>query len=432
MKKNYQTRSMIVTIISSFIILLASCSKIKPNLTAIVTPPPTPQSGGLVSPVGVPAGNAVTKTIGSGGGNISSADGRFTITIPAGALSSDKTISVQPITNTNVAGTGVAYRTLPDGEIFAKPVTLTFHYTDEDTTGSFIEAMGVAYQDGKGIWQGSGGSIDKVNKTFSVTTTHFTDWALFKYLELVPGSGSLDFNESISLTVYNNLELDELLIPLPPTVTKPIVKPKDLTAKYVKHWRLSGAGTLHPSGSSATYTAPSVLPAVNPSAIRVILNPPAGYIQEYSLVSNIYVGNGIAFRINNGAWNYAPSPLGVVHAAPATQMQGAVVNNGQPAGAVTLRWSGSNHFGFLNWGQVLPSFLYAPGGNTSHFQFQLPPTGPVLSTGGIDFTRYGRNPGEFVMGTFYLDKAGMITTTNNTTVSTPVKIDGYFRVKRAN
>jgi hypothetical protein len=150
------------------------------------------------------------------------------------------------------------------------------------------------------------------------------------------------------------------------------------------------------------------------------------------LVSNIYVGNGIAFRINNGAWNYAPSPLGVVHAAPATQMQGAVVNNGQPAGAVTLRWSGSNHFGFLNWGQVLPSFLYAPGGNTSYFQFQLPPTGPVLSTGGIDFTRYGRNPGEFVMGTFYLDKAGMITTTNNTTVSTPVKIDGYFRVKRAN
>lgn len=431
MKKTHQTQSMIVVIVSTFILLLGSCSKIKPDLPAVVTPPPTPQSGGLVSPVGVPAGNAVTKTIGSGGGNISSADGRFTVTIPAGALSSDKTISVQPITNTNVAGAGVAYRTLPDGELFAKPVTLTFHYTDEDTSGSFIEAMGVAYQDSKGIWQGSGGSIDKVNKTFSVTTTHFTDWALFKYLELVPGSGSLDFNESISLAVYNNLELDELLIPLPPTVTKPIVKPKDLTAKYIKHWRLSGAGTLHPSGSSATYTAPAVLPAVNPSAIRVILNPPAGYIQEYSLVSNIYVGNGIAFRINNGAWNYAPSPLGVVHAA-ATQMQGAVVNNGQPAGAVTLRWSGSNHYGFLNWNQVLPSFLYAPGGSTSYYQFQLPPTGPIISTGGIDFTRYGRNAGEFVMGTFYLDKAGMITTAGNTTVSTPVKIDGYFRVKRAN
>jgi hypothetical protein len=431
MKKNYQTRLMIVTIIPAFILLLASCNKLKPDLP-VVTQPSTQQSTGLVTPVGVPAGNADTKTIGSGGGTLTSADGRFTITIPTGALTTDKTITVQPISNTNVAGTGTAYRTKPDGEIFAKPVTITFHYTDADTSGSFIEAMGIAYQDSKGVWQGSGGSIDKINKTFSVTTTHFTDWALFKYLELVPATGALDFNESISLTVYNNLELDELLIPLPPSVTKPIVKPKDLTAKYVKHWRLSGAGTLNPSGSSATYTAPATLPAVNPAAIRVILNPPAAYTQEYSLVSNIYVGNGIAFRINNGAWNYAPSPVGVVHSAAATQMQGAVSNNGQPAGAVTLRWSGSNHFGFFNWGQALPSFVYAPGGNTSYYQYHLPPSGLIISTGGIDFTHYGRNAGDFVMGTFYLDKAGMITTTNNTTVSTPVKIDGYFRVKRAN
>ncbi len=430
MKKNYQTRSMITTIISSFIILLVSCSKLKPDLP-VVTPPTTPQSVGLVTPVGVPTGNADSKTIGSGGGSITSADGRFTITIPAGALATDKTITVQPISNTNVAGTGTAYRTKPDGEIFAKPVTLTFHYTDADTTGSFIEAMGIAYQDSKGVWQGSGGSIDKVNKTFSVTTTHFTDWAMFKYLELVPGSVSLDFNESISLTVYNSLNDDELLIPQPPSPVKPIVKPKDVTAKYIKHWRLSGAGTLNPSGSSATYTAPATLPAVNPAAIRVILNPPAAYTQEYSLVSNIYVGNGIAFRINNGAWNYAPSPLGVVHSAAATQMQGAVAINGQPAGTVTLRWSGSNHFGFYNWGQALPSFLYAPGGNTSYYQYHLPPTGVIISTGGIDFTHYGRNAGEFVMGTFYLDKAGMITVNNNTTTSTPVKIDGYFRVKRA-
>lgn len=430
MKKNYQTRSMILNIIPAFILLLASCNKLKPELPVVT--PPIQQSAGLVTPVGVPAGNADSKSIGPGGGSITSADGRFTISIPAGALSTDKTIIVQPISNTNVAGAGVAYRTKPEGEIFSKPVTLTFHYTDADTTGSFIEAMGIAYQDSKGVWQGSGGTIDKVNKTLSVTTTHFTDWALFKYLELVPGSGSLDFNESISLTVYNSLNDDELLIPQPPSPVKPIVKPKDVTAQYIKHWRLSGAGILNPSGSSATYTAPATLPAVNPSAIRVILNPPAGITKEYSLVSNIYVGNGIAFRINNGAWNYAPSPLGVVHSAAGTHMQGAVAINGQPVGTVTLRWSGSNYFGFLNWGQALPSFYYAPGGNTSYFHYHLPPTGPVFSTGGINFTHYGRNPGEFVMGNFYLDKAGMITTTGNTTVSTPVKIDGYFRVKRSN
>jgi hypothetical protein len=429
MKKNYQTRLMIATIIPAFIFLLASCSKLKPDLP-VVTQPPTQQSTGLVTPVGVPAGNAGSKTIGSGGGSITSADGRFTITIPAGALSTDKTITIQPISNTNVAGTGTAYRTKPDGEIFAKPVTLTFHYTDADTSGSFIEAMGIAYQDSKGVWQGSGGSIDKINKTFSVTTTHFTDWALFKYLELVPATGALDFNESISLTVYNNLELDELLIPLPPSVTKPIVKPKDLTAKYVKHWRLSGAGTLNPSGSSATYTAPATLPAVNPAAIRVILNPPAAYTQEYSLVSNIYVGNGIAFRINNGSWMYATSPLGIVNNGGISSMQGAVAVNNLPAGAVSLRWSGYP-FGFVNWGLVLPSFTYAPGGNTNYNQYLVTPGSPV-SPGGIDFTHYGQKAGDYVMGTFYLDKAGMTTVINNTTTSTPVKIEGYFRVKRAN
>jgi hypothetical protein len=431
MKKNYQKQSMILTIIPAFILLLVSCSKLKPDLP-VVTQPPTQQSAGLVTPVGVPTGNADSKTIGSNGGSITSADGRFTISIPAGALNTDKTISVQPISNTNVAGTGVAYRTKPDGEIFAKPVTLTFHYTDEDTSGSFIEAMGIAYQDSKGVWQGSGGTIDKVNKTFSVTTTHFTDWGMFKYLELLPATGSLDFNESINLNLYCSLNDDEMLVPLPPSPAKPIVKPKDVLAKYVRHWRLSGAGTLSPSGSSATYTAPSTLPAVNPAAIRVILNPPAVYTQEYSLVSNIYVGNGIAFRINNGSWNYAPSPIGVVHSAAATQMQGAVAINGQPAGVVTLRWSGDYHYGLLPWGQALPSFLYAPGGNTSYYHYHLPPTGPVFSTGGIDFTSYGRKAGDYVMGTFYLDKAGMITTTNNTTTSTAVKIDGYFRVKRAN
>ena len=92
---------MILTIIPAFILLFASCNKLKPDLPVVT--PPTPQSAGLVTPVGIPAGNAGSKIIGSGGGSITSADGRFTITIPAGALSGDKTISVQPISNTNVA-----------------------------------------------------------------------------------------------------------------------------------------------------------------------------------------------------------------------------------------------------------------------------------------------------------------------------------------
>jgi hypothetical protein len=59
------------------------------------------------------------------------------------------------------------------------------------------EALGIAYQDAKGIWQAQGGIVvDKVNETVKVTTTHFSDWSLFE-----------SFYLSSSRTVVPEMEL---------------------------------------------------------------------------------------------------------------------------------------------------------------------------------------------------------------------------------
>jgi hypothetical protein len=134
-------------------------------------PTPSTTEPGAVQPVGTPRGTAVIKTIGSAGGSISSEDGRFTVAIPAGALATDVAISMQPITNTNGTGKGDGYRMLPDGQKFAKPVTMTIKYSDEDLAQTIDEALGIAYQNVQGVWMAVGGvQLDKTQRGWLAKT----------------------------------------------------------------------------------------------------------------------------------------------------------------------------------------------------------------------------------------------------------------------
>src|SRR5689334_6890130 len=74
---------------------------------------------------GIPNGPSVSQVIGTTGGSVTSADGLLTVSIPAGALASTKTITIQPITNNVSLGVGGGYRLGPEGTTFAQPVTLT-------------------------------------------------------------------------------------------------------------------------------------------------------------------------------------------------------------------------------------------------------------------------------------------------------------------
>ncbi|MCF3109445.1 hypothetical protein LL912_11725 [Niabella sp. CC-SYL272] len=432
----FSGRFRILLLLLGFMILIAaSCKKISLIPETGNEDPPIPETNnnsGQVTPIGEPLEAAVTTMIGPAGGTLQSADGRLHITIPAGAVSANQGFSIQRITNTNIAGTGSAYRLLPHGVPFSKPVTLSFQYDTLVFEGTAPEAVGIAYQDEQGVWWGQGAAKDATANTLSVSTTHFSDWSLFKAFTLYPTSGAVNPGQTQELRVNNNLS-DDFVVPPVPGTPRPIGPQHDVTAAYIKEWKLGGAGTLSPAGSEAVYTAPSGMPARNPVAVSVTLKGPGTGL--YILVSNIYIGpEGVTFRIDNGPWLHGTVPLGVVLAQGIHNLDAAVVssgNNGPADAALSLKWTGYPSGGHLNWGDSIPWFLYQPPGNTAYQQFMV--TGKVImpSAGGIDFSRYTETPGGTIVGSFYLERAGKRVMTGSGVTWSPAKIEGFFRVKRA-
>ncbi len=244
------------------IALTAGCSSSgKP--TAPTGAPPTP------SAVGVAAGDPFTKSIGTAGGSLSSPDGGITITIPSGALTTDTTIGIQPITNTAGAGIGAAYRLSPSGQTFAKPVTLSFPYTDTDLNGTYAAALGIAYQDDTGRWEWQDGvALDTAAKTLTVASTHFSDWSKVPGIQLLPPSATVKPNGKVSLSVVTCLA---------PSGNKKYIRFKcgdlpydlaSLTHVIPGTWAVDGApggttghGLVSGGAESAVYTAPAKKPA---------------------------------------------------------------------------------------------------------------------------------------------------------------------------
>jgi len=66
-----------------------------------------------------PTGEKISQSIGANGGVLRSADGKVSLSIPAGALAQTTMISLQPIENKAFMGIGPAYEFSPDGLKFA-------------------------------------------------------------------------------------------------------------------------------------------------------------------------------------------------------------------------------------------------------------------------------------------------------------------------
>ncbi len=106
-------------------------------------------------------------TIGSQGGSIRSTDGRFTLKVPAGVLSTPTAFSVVPIPNTAPDGVGTAYEVTPNPMGFSgASVVLT--YLPGDLEGSGASALAVGALDG-GSWRSvKRGAVDTVRRTVAV------------------------------------------------------------------------------------------------------------------------------------------------------------------------------------------------------------------------------------------------------------------------
>ena len=357
---------------------------------------------GKVTEAGIPDGTPeVQKIIGAGGGNISSGDGRIKVTIPAGALSGNQTVSIESISNTNPLGTGKAYRLEPHNITFSKPVSITFNYSDDDLRGTAPEALGIAYQNEKGIWMGiTANTLNKTAKTVTVNTTHFSDWSFFKCFELVASAYTLPVTKSAELTVYADLflinaEHDEI----------PIGERSSNVNSYIKEWSLVGAGRLVAAGPEGTYTAPATEPATgNPVAIEVRLDWGAKGL--FLLIAHIeIVGGEIELRVNGGPWQkFAASP------AVRVDNNRYMVSNadGDERGEyVALSWVGgvgTHRYNIFDGGHNNAQYLI-DGGNSYGCFYVDENNNIVMSPGGITVTSLGEQDG-LVKGTFLMDPSG--------------------------
>ncbi|NCU04453.1 MAG: hypothetical protein GXC73_10755 [Chitinophagaceae bacterium] len=411
-------------IISLLSVLQVACFK-KP---ATDLPEPEPNEvPGLVTAAGTPdEATAVQKNIGAAGGTISSADGSLTVSIPQGALTANQTIAVQRISNTNPLGASKGYRITPHNTVFAKPVTISFTYSNDDLAGAVPEALGIAYQDAQGVWQSINAvTVDKTAKKISVQTTHFSDWTFFKSFELTTSASMLAVNGTAQLEVVSDANF--LLASLE-KAERPIAQKQSMTAAFVKSWSLAGAGKLVPNGAAAVYTAPSSVPNA-PNPVAVSANIDLNKKGKFLVLAHIKIGNDgeISVRVAGGEWfTQAASP--VVKIADNYYM--LADSDGDEKGRyITVRWQGAGTGTFpykSPHNNIGTHVQYLITGGANYNCAYVTVTGEfVASGGGVTITSMGEADG-FVTGTFLISPSG----TGNFMQAGP-NVEGKFKVRKS-
>ena len=116
--------------------------------------------------------------VGPTGGMVASSDGALQVAIPAGALSSDVTVTIVPTPPPGSGSVGTVYEIGPTGTQFAIPVTLTFDYGATNVAGTDPSMLRVATYAG-GSWEIlSGASLDMQAQTVSGTTMHLSPYGI--------------------------------------------------------------------------------------------------------------------------------------------------------------------------------------------------------------------------------------------------------------
>ncbi len=269
----------------------------------------------VATDVGIPVGEVASQVVGTAGGEVISADGRLRLNIPAGALSANTNIGIQAISNNAPLGLGNNYRLTPESTTFMQPVTLTFGYDEAILETAEPDFLWVVTQNTNGTWSGGRKSVvNKTTKTVMVTTTHFSDWGMGRFVDLtlVPPAATVQVNEDVPLSItgfkYDPDHDDDYLVPLAHIENdlvglnegqQLLLSTEQFTGFRVKYWALNGTkapvnnsnGKLAVSGKKATYTAPGRTP--NPATVTASVNLEAkdntGKWHAYSLLSNITV-----------------------------------------------------------------------------------------------------------------------------------------------
>jgi hypothetical protein len=174
--------------------------------------------------------------------------------------------------------------------------------------------------------------VDPGSKTVTIETTHFSDWALGRFVELTlnPPLYMVQKGKTVELKLSGfsrdkEISNDDELAPLIPitgdasdlTPLTPIPPVESRLMSFkIKKWTLNGTnapvttvnGGLNASGNIATYTAPNEKPPVNPEAVSVEVETvdKAGAKSKFVLTSNITVitDYNVSLKVDGKSYEY--------------------------------------------------------------------------------------------------------------------------------
>jgi hypothetical protein len=408
-----------------FLVFLSiSCREqvqVLPDESSLITP--------LVRPVGVTSGPLVFKTIGPAGGSFKSPDGKITIDIPQGALQANTSVSIQEVTNTNIAGIGTAFRLLPHSEVFAKPVNITYSWASYADSIGLLQTLGLSYQSKEGVWRFVGAdTFDNEAKTVSFKTTHFSDWALMNRISLSPYQSSIETGQkqTIKAMIFTEADMENLFVPLVNDPDGPYFEsgypvgtPVPLPSKFIGSWAMTGPGSLTKFNNQLVeYKAPASVNGTGEATVTLTLKAPVA--GTFVLVSRISImGEGwIELSLNGGKpIRFAASP---------------VVKMGSRYILSNPEDEGGGHF-LLTWKGELGSHAYDLAADGTRFHFLPPGTGynscylpgpdsPLVPSGGsVKITKLSDGVAE---GYFAVTPAGV-----GTSFRPDASASGRFRAK---
>jgi hypothetical protein len=148
--------------------------------------------------IGTPLGASTATTIGPGGGALSAADGAWSLTVPAGAVSSSTTFTATPLSS-HAPGALTATVRLEADRPLTGPVKVTFKGLGTYPSGVALESLGIRFQDSRGFWVSPEViSYDVAANTVTAITPHLSDWSLV--LGQSPAlQGTFTLNQSVGV-----------------------------------------------------------------------------------------------------------------------------------------------------------------------------------------------------------------------------------------
>ncbi len=360
---------------------------------------------------GAPTGASVSALIGSAGGSLKSADGRFELVVPPGALAADTMLRMTPITNTAPLGVGGALRLEPDGTQFAKPAKLVFAHRGS-LDGTSADQLFAATHGADGFWQRSGTlTHDSAAKTATAELAHFSDWTFAACAML-----SIDnfvLSPGVEATASLVEQCDE-----PATQTGPLGAMRAMPSPV--EWALEdgmgkpGPGTLTPQGTTAVI-APSGSVA-DPRTWVTARVTRDGRTQVYRDL--IALSSMVSFVVDGRDVIVSDTPV-VYTMAGKTSVSAA-----SAAGSVSVGFGGGGVGGFASDPKGGVS-VQATAGDVNYLDsYNAPCTGePQWLTTTVSVSHANKER-QFIVGSF----TGTLSTRRGTTTCSSSQVDAFERV----